>query len=199
MKAPLRILIVAALCIAGLIGLVVREGMARDSGTNVLLAMEAIDPRALLLGHYVIVDLREGLEPGEPCPTQNEGAPWVGLGPSGEEVTGAPVFSLVGNGPDPATAATIPGAVAVRGTFTCNPPTPPEGDFEGAPGWVALDLGINRFYASQADAMRIDRILREQRVDETTRVYANVSLGADGRARLQGLVVDGERLELGWN
>ena len=61
LNAPLRIVIVAALCVAGLIGLVVRETMARNSGTEVLLAMEAVDPRALLSGHYVIVQLRESL------------------------------------------------------------------------------------------------------------------------------------------
>ena len=43
LKPYLRILIVAALCVAGLISLVVRESMARDSGTEVLLAMEAVD------------------------------------------------------------------------------------------------------------------------------------------------------------
>ena len=32
-KAPIRILIVAALCVLTLIGLVVRESMARASGT----------------------------------------------------------------------------------------------------------------------------------------------------------------------
>ena len=41
-------------------------------------------------------------------------------------------------------------------------------------------------------------MLREQRPGEETRAYAIVSIARDGQARLKGLMVDGERLELSW-
>ena len=190
-KAPLRILIVAALCALGLIGLVVRESMARDAGTEVLLAMEAVDPRSLLSGHYVIVGLRERLADGEPCPEQAPEPTWLALAADGER------YGLAGSAPTREEAEQI-ASIVVRGQFSCNPPTPPEGEFAGAPGFVMLDLGVSRFHIKQADAERIDRILRAQTPGEATRAFAIVSIGRDGRARLKGLMVDGERLELSW-
>ncbi len=197
LNAPLRIVIVAALCVAGLIGLVVRETMARNSGTEVLLAMEAVDPRALLSGHYVIVQLRESLAADEPCITENAEAEWLALAPNGETAGNAAIYSLVGAAPTRTETPTIPGAVLAQGTFYCSPPTPPGEGFDGAPGWIDLNLGIDRFHINQTDAERIDRLLRAR--DETARVFAIVSFGQDGHARLKGLMVDGERLELTWD
>jgi len=77
-------------------------------------------------------------------------------------------------------------------------PTPASGDYEEQPGVVTLYLGIDRFHVNQTDALRIERVLREQNVDEAARALAIVSIGRDGRARLKGLMVDGERLELTW-
>ncbi len=198
-KAPLRILIVAVLCTLSLIGLVVRESMARASGTEVLLAMEAVDPRSLLSGHFVIVGLREELtEGGFPCSTQYADAEWLGLAPNGRTVAAAPVFSLVAESTSSRGAEGAPGSVAVRGVYTCAPPQPPTSDFAGAPGWIDLDLGINRFHINQTEAERIDQMLREQTSGEEQRIFAIVSIGEDGRARLKGLMIDGERLELNW-
>jgi hypothetical protein len=61
-----------------------------------------------------------------------------------------------------------------------------------------MHLGIERFHINQADAVRIERILRERVPGGEPRAYAIVSVGRDGRARLKGLMVDGERLELSW-
>jgi GDYXXLXY protein len=190
-NAPLRILIVAGLCVLSLIALVVRESMARESETEVLLAMEAIDPRSVLSGHYVIVDVREQLAPNAPCPEVYD-AEWIALTPADGH------HSFAGAAPSRDAALQI-APVAVRGLFQCTDPTPPDGDFAGTPGWVALNLGINRFHIEQAEAQRIERVLRDQNVGEGARVFAIVSVGQDGRARLKGLMVDGERLELGWH
>ena len=95
LNAPLRIMIVAALCAVGLIGLVVREGYER-SGRNagsrdIEMQMQAVDPRALLSGHYVIVSLQTTLPAfteGAPCSTfaalGDEGS-WVALAHIGPE------------------------------------------------------------------------------------------------------------------
>jgi hypothetical protein len=195
MNAPIRILIVAALCIAGLIGLVVRESMARDAGVEVLLPMEAVDPRALLQGHYVVIDLRERLDPGEQCPPTNaspDANGWVALGADG------PIHHVVG-GAGLREEALTRGQLLVRGGFFCQAPTDAAPDTPAQPGWVQLNIGIERFYIDQARAQRIEQVLREQNVNEASRAFAIVSIGQDSRARLRGLMVDDERLELGWN
>jgi hypothetical protein len=152
--------------------------------------MEAIDPRALLSGHYVIIDLRERLDPGEPCPTPTTETAWLALAPNGEH-NGA-VYSFAGAAPAREDVPTTHGAILVQGEFRCTEPT---GGLWAQPGWVALHLGFDRFYLNQTDAERIERILREQRPEDATRVYAIVSIGDDGVARLKGLLVDGRRIE----
>jgi hypothetical protein len=66
------------------------------------------------------------------------------------------------------------------------------------PGWLTLDLGVDRFHINQADAERIEQVLRDQRAGEETRAFAILSVGHDGRARLRALLIDGERFELSW-
>jgi hypothetical protein len=196
MKPVWRILAVAALCIAALIALVVRESAARASGTEMLLAMEAVDPRALLQGHYVTIALRETVGKDEPCPpTTASPAPdgWVALSP-GE----GGVYHAAGGSSVRAEAAQH-GPIVVRGGIGCDQPFGAIGALVGQQRIVSLDLGVNAFYVAQDEAQRIENILREQNVGEEARVYAIVSAGQDGRARLKGLMVDGERLELSWN
>jgi hypothetical protein len=198
LNAPLRILIVAALCAAGLIGLVVRESMARVSGTEVLLAMEAIDPRSLLSGHYVIVALQERVA-GDcvlaPPTVDEQDAPdpvsyrWLALRKNGA----AHSVAGVGRTRDEALAD---GDVALLGTAECSEAFGPEGE---APQSVTrLNIGIERFHINQTDAERIDAIVRAQTPGQDIRAFAIIAIGRDGRARLRGLMVDGERLELSW-
>jgi uncharacterized membrane-anchored protein len=188
-KAPARILAVAGLCLAALIGLVINEALARASGQEVLLPIEAVDPRSLLHGHYVQLDLTQRLAQGEQCPPQGDWK-WVALQPRGD------VHVLAG-GADSRNAAQGLGALPIKGSFTCQDPFI-LGEGEAQPGWVRLDLGIDRFHINQQDAERIERVLRDQRPDDEIRAYAIVSVARDGHARLRGLIVDGERLELNW-
>lgn len=205
LSAPLRILIVAALCVISLVGLVVRESMARDSGTEVLLAMEAVDPRSLLSGHYVIVGLQENLPEGETCPPAYIYEDWIGPQPRQEIPTDWIALSRSGDTyrvamrslPSREEALSI-GAVAVLGTSFCNPRQLDERGAVIQPASQQMDLGISRFHINQADAERIDRMLRAQTPDSEQRIFAIVSIGRDGRARLKGLSIDGERLELSW-
>lgn len=191
LKPSWRILIVAVLCIAFLIGMVVREGAARSGGQEVTLAMAAVDPRALLSGHYVIIDPRAPLAAGEACPAIPEGARWIALASDGAHHR--PVGAALTR-----EAALALGPIAVRGELTCFPP-PAAGEGSPAiPGQISADVGVYRYYAAQAEAQRIEAMLREQAPGEPTRIYAILSIGADGRARLKGLLVDERRLELGW-
>lgn len=188
-EAAPRILAVAALCVVSLIGLVTYEWTARESGQEILLPMEAIDPRAILSGHYVQINLTRRLDGAEQCPPGGEDSKWVALRPGGD------TYQLAGGAASRDGAQQL-GALPVKGSFTCAAPTIIEGA-EPLPGWVRLDLGIDRFHINQTDALRIERVLGEQRVGEA-RAFAIVSVARDGRARLKGLIVDGERLELSW-
>lgn len=178
-----RIMAVAALCAAALVALVVSESVARAGGQEALLPMEAVDPRALLQGHYVQLDLIQRLAPNEPCPVIENGAEWLAFYRGQDEV-----LTFAGGANSREGAQQI-APVLLKGTFTC---------WEGDPGSVQLVLGIDRFYIDQAEAERIERVLRDQRPGEETRAFAIISVARDGRARLKGLVIDGQRLDLNW-
>ena len=64
---PMRILVAALALASVLVGLVLWEDRARAQGQEVVLAMEAVDPRSLLSGHYVALDLSERLPTGGAC------------------------------------------------------------------------------------------------------------------------------------
>lgn len=187
-----RILAVAALCTASLIALVVSEGVARESGQEALLPMEAVDPRSLLQGHYVELRLIQRLEANEPCPQVDGNAEWLAFYRGDNDV-----LTFAGGAPSREGATQI-APVPVKGTFTCSEPVITVDGSSGTPGSVELDLGVDRFHINQADAQRIERVLREQRPGEEMRAFAIVSIARDGQARLKGLMVDGERLELSW-
>jgi hypothetical protein len=189
-EAPVRILAVAGLCTVALIGLVINEGLAREGGQEITLPMEAVDPRSLLAGHYVQLNFTDRLEAGETCPANGDWE-WVGLRREGD-------IHVAAGGALSREEAQLIGSLPVKGAFTCTPPTPASAGVEATPGWLTLDLGVDRFHINQTDATRIERVLRQQQPDEQTRAFAVLSVGRDGRARLKGLVIDGERLELSW-
>jgi hypothetical protein len=189
-EAPPRILAVAAICAASLIGLVISEGYAREGGQEITLPMAAVDPRSLLQGHYVQLNFTDRLEPTEVCPESGDWD-WVALRREGD------IYVAAGGALSRDEAQRV-GPLPVKGTFTCSPPTPASEGVEPMPGWLTLDLGVDRFHVNQADAMRIERVLREQRADQETSAFAILSVGRDGRARLRALLIDGERFELSW-
>lgn len=198
-NAPLRILIVGALCIAALIGLVVHEGAARAGGQEAVLAMQPIDPRSPLSGHFVIVALHENIPAGAPCPAtlgQSTPAPagvprtWLALAPNGAHHTVAGMA-------DTREAAARLGPIVVRGAAACFAVESSESD-PPRNGFITTDVGVHRFHINQAEATRIESLMRAQNVSETSNVFAILSIGADGRARLKGLDVEGQRLMLDW-
>lgn len=204
--AAIRIVGVAAVAILGLIGLVVSESLARAAGTEVILGMETVDPRAILSGHYVSVGLTEAIPAGQTCPpgmsdggsrtvpTLSGGRPgpalWIALARRGDH------FTAVGAAADRPTAARY-APLLVRGQAACKPPaTFLHDDGPVWPGSLRLNLGIDRFYVSQAEAKRIETLLVNRGSAGGSPVSAIVSIGQDGHARLKGLLVEGRRLEL---
>jgi len=190
-NAAPRILAVAAACAVILVGFVINEGAARANGQEVLLPVEGVDPRDLLSGHYVQLAFNQRLAPDEQCPPTQTGD-WAALRSRGD------IYVVVGGAGSRAEAEQV-GPVPVKAHYACSPPSPPTGEgVPGVPGNVHLDLSIDRFYVSQPEAQRIETALAAQRDDASRRVLAIVSIGRDGIARLKGLVVDNQRLELNW-
>lgn len=219
LKAPLRIMIVAGVCVLALIGIVLREGYERSrpptmTSRDILVQMQAVDPRALLSGHYVIVSLQTTLElPADAIPCANfaavdEAQSWVALADLRPETRvddrtpGLHPHVPVGVAATRDEAQSIANraghnGVAVRGTAFCSELP----DEDRGPGPISVASvqttlrGVERFYARQADAERIDALMRDQ---GAAQVFAIVNIGRDGRARLKGLSVNGEIIELNW-
>lgn len=191
-SAPVRILAVAALCMLALIGLVVRESMARASGTEVQMVMAGVDPRSVLSGNYVTISLTEAIPVcSTASPVSSTPNEWIGLRREG-------MLAHADIAVPSRTEASQNGMIAVRGTLTCYDGVPASKDTPATPGRVTADLGIQRFYVDQADAERIGRLLQQARDSDTSPVAAIISIGQDGRARLKGLSVNGQRFDLGW-
>lgn len=183
MRRPLLILGAAGVLLAALVGLVLREDRARAAGAEVLLPMQPLDPRSLLSGHYVIVDIVHPTPAS--CPLSGRGQEsWVALSPRGR------TYEVTGNGPT-REAAARKGAVTVRGAAYCVSGGGPQ-------EIVQLRLrGVDRFHADQDEAQSIERALNASRTGPA-QVFAIVSVGADGQARLKGLEVNGRRTMLSW-
>lgn len=186
---PVRILAAAAVLALGLVGLVVREGLARDSGQEVVLQITGYDPRELLTGHYVRFQFRSEFPPGTPCPPGagghlRRGDAWVALSRRGDhhEATGAALSRE---------AALKLGEIAVRGDVDCLSRTAPDNT------WVILNLGLERLHADQAQAAAIQKIMRAT-PDGPSTGHAVVSVGADGKARLKGVSAGDRRVDLDW-
>lgn len=188
-SAPARIMAATALLALALVGLVVREGVARSQGQEIVLAISGYDPRSLLTGHYVQFQFRSEYPAGTPCPPGSGGysrrpEAWVALARQGDHhVAAGTALSRAG--------ALKLGEVAVRGDIDCLQRSAPETT------WVVLNLGVDRLHTDQAQAEAIQKLLRATR-DGPATDYAVVSVGADGKARLKGLIVGGERTDLDW-
>lgn len=203
----LRIGLVALLLIVALVGLLVREDRARASGQEVRLAMEAVDPRSLLSGHYAALQLVERLVDGAACPPDLEAhyghdESWVALAP-------APggIHRVSGGGATRAEAQQH-GPLVVRGQADCRqaflaPPREPgeEGPTEAVrpqETFITLDIGVDRFYADQTEAEALEAALLRRGEAEAPPAFAIVSIGQDGRGRLKGVEVGGTRADLNW-
>jgi hypothetical protein len=200
MRAPFvwRIGLAAALLVALLTGVLLHEEQLRQSGREVLLATELVDPRDLLTGHYAALSLAEPLTMGQACPpgsrdlfaaapslfNRHESLDWVALRRQGDHDV------AVGMAKSREAALRL-GTVAVRGVLKCVAPRSND-----APGQVVLDIGVSRFHADQSMAEGIEAAIRSSRAD--LRPLVIVSVGSDGRARLSGVAIAGKRVMLSW-
>lgn len=186
---PTRIVVAAVVLALGLVGAVVREGVARTRGQEVVLPITGYDPRELLTGHYVQFQFRSELPTGAPCPPGSGGYArradaWVALRRQGDHhvATGAALSRE---------AALKLGEVAVRGDIDCLARGAPETT------WVILNLGVDRLHTDQKQAEAIQKTMLATR-DGLATGSAVVSVGADGKARLKGVTAGGRRVDLTW-
>ena len=186
---PVRIVAAAVLLALALVGLVVREGMARSEGQEVVLAITGYDPRELLTGHYVRFQFRSEFPGGTPCPPGSGGysrrpEAWVALKRQGDHhVAAGAALSRE--------AALKLAPVVVRGDIDCLARSAPETT------WVILNLGPERLHTDQAQAEAIQKVMLATR-DGPATGSAVVSIGRDGRARLKGVTAGGKRVDLDW-
>lgn len=186
MSYPIRIGAVALLLVALLVGLVVRETSARAQGTELRLTVQALDPRDLLTGHYAALDLGQSLDAGQTCP------PGLGLElkPGWIAFTPGPVSARVTGFAGDRAAASRLGPVVAKGRASCWRDT----DLS-VPGRITLDLGVRRFHADQKRAEAVEAALRGR---EPGAAIAVISVGKDGKPRLKGVIIAGQRMDLDW-
>jgi uncharacterized membrane-anchored protein len=179
----------AAVLLAGaLIWLILSEHQARAEGTEVRLALGGVDPRSLLSGHYVQLAFTDTPPKGVACPPRvwtgrAEDRKWVAL-----RVTEGRA-RVAGEAPTREAAQRL-APIVVRGNISC-------WGARSETETLALDIGLDRFHASQKEAQAIEAALRSSSAAEPT-AFALVSIGKDGRARLKGLEVEGRRITLDW-
>ncbi len=194
----LRIVAAAALAVLGLVGLVAYESYQRDHGTELVLPMAAVDPRSLLSGNFVAISLQEQLALGQACPPGFDaseiyvGPPpfvWIAFRQAGDHAV------AVGAASDRAAAARM-SPIVTRGQASCSPPPTQADGSPPQPGSIFLNLGVDRFYASQAEAQEISNITAACYPSGPCPAAAIISIGPDTHARLKGLVVNGKRIEM---
>lgn len=191
MSLPIRILAAAVLLVGVLISLVILEDRARASGQEVVLAMEAVDPRDLLTGHYVALQLTQRMPAGQACPSnmpaRNQSG-WLALRKVGDR-------HVLTGGAQTREAARKLGDLAVQGHANCITARTPDGvDGEAA----TLDIGVDRSHTDQKAAEAMEKQLRARPAGQPVSAFAVVSVGDDGRARLKGVILDGKRTDLDW-
>lgn len=213
-KAPAihRLLWVGALLAAVLIGAAIRHALAVRGGSEIVLQVAPVDPRALLMGHYTHLDYAsERAQPLDDLTTESQrseiaavladGKPhrlWLVLAPNAQGYAQPVAVHRV----RPQSLAPGQVAMAARARRTDyflaadgdETPAPP---VEG----VEFDFGVDRYYADQAEALAVEDAARTQMGpggEWDPAVQALVSVGRDGVARLKGIVVAGERRELSW-
>lgn len=195
MSILVRLLAIALVMSAILAGLVARHAWLRENGQEIYLAMEPVDPRDLLLGHYVI--LRTGLHQLDTAALDGPDEGWV---------RGEAVFVSLRETED--------GSMVATGVFQ-DPPAPPfiqgriayvatQSDFadpepleDGSPGWsrepipgteraqLEVRYNLERYYAPRDHALELEAMRTENRL------RLIVSLGPDGNAVIKGLEIDG--------
>jgi uncharacterized membrane-anchored protein len=212
---PWHVLVAGAVLTIALLANVFGHTNQLSVGRKLVFEASGYDPRALLTGHYVELRLpiNEASVPRDavqlPLPTYEADA-WVILRQTGEngawQITRVQAERPADTGGGQTGDALWVQAKAsayedqqwqidsVTGDSVQMPP--------GASVSVTLRFGIERYFTEQTNAEALEDILRNQNGPEAeanpNRIQAIVVIGADRRARLQGLIVDGQTRAFSW-
>ena len=206
MSRTLRIAVVAVLMTGFLIAMAGQHALARRSGTEIVLAMEPVDPRDWLLGYYVRIQTpvhridtaalpgpREGWEEGDVVRVALE---------EDQDGLWQPIAFARGRGgaPDGAGSKTVTlaGRVEWAGTLRDFEEIPESERDEKRPFLTRRPIegserpvlnivyNLERYYADEMTTKALENLRDEQRL------ALIVSVGDDGAALIKGLSVDGE-------
>lgn len=176
MNLMIRLLVIAAAMTALLVFMVISQALARAGGAEIRLTMEPVDPRDLLLGHYVeLVTPLQRLETAE-----MHGGPehifrkgdqiWVGI-ETGTDGSSRPV----------SVHSSRPGGPFITGRIRH------ASSVDDEPGqWLTVHYNIERYFASPEAALELE----SYRDDRRLRLI--VSLSNNGTAVIRGLEIDSE-------
>lgn len=196
-SVPVRIVAAATLLALGLVGVVVREGMARAQGQEVRLAITGYDPRALLTGHYVQFQLVDEVSPEGVCARKADQIEFAA--PAWFAVRREGGAHRIVAGAASRAAALRQGEAAIRGHATCLGVawTRPDGRRTQSPLTVAIDIGVDRIHVEQDEAEALETALRGLDGPPPAS-WAVLSVDGAGKARLKGLIVGERRVDLDW-
>lgn len=176
MSLMIRLSLIAAAMTALLALMVINQANARAGGTEIRLVMEPVDPRDLLLGHYVeLVTPLQRLETaqlqGGPEHTFRQGERiWVGL-ETGPDGSSRPVSVY----PSPRSGTYIEGRVRYASGL---------GEEPGQ--WLTVHYNIERYFAAPEAALELEDYRNEDRL------RLIIALSDSGSAVIRGLEIDGE-------
>jgi uncharacterized membrane-anchored protein len=190
--SPLYALPVASLALSlALIVSIFAHMNAVRSGQEVLIPARGYDPRAILLGHYVSLrpdtaiditgDLADKIQTELAPGKHNYGSEtmWITLDASHSDWA---IKDITHARPEKSALA-----MHVSMGFYRNQ------EKDSLTYTVTPDLEIDRYYANQTQALEIESKLRDGED-----VMLIVSIGKDGKPRLKGLQIDGEREIMRW-
>ena len=172
MSVMMRLIAIAAAMSAFLIVMVGDHQFRRTSGTEVILDLEPVDPRDLLAGYYVIIS------------TPVHRIQFESVGGDTTFAVHDDVFVVVEENTNGSwTPTSIHRERPADGVFL-------HGKVQSAgDDSMSADFNIERYYADETTAQALENRRREDR--ESLRLI--VAVGADGRALIRGLEIDGER------
>lgn len=196
MSRFVRLCAIALAMTLALAGMVALHAANRAGGQEILLDMEPVDPRDLLLGHYVVIDT-----PLHRLDTAALDGPSTGWRRGTEvfvalEPDDAGAMSPIGAFRAPPGTTFIRGRIERVSTQTDFAPAEPLED--GSPGFrrepiegtqrdqLRVRYNLERYFASPEQALALERMRNEGRL------RLIVSLGEDGNAVIKGLEIDGE-------
>ncbi len=187
MKMPLsptqRLLIVFAIMSGFLLFMAIDHEHRRNSGTEVVLDMEPVDPRSLFRGHYVRI--RTSIHQLEPHALQGEND-----FTRGQTIYVSVAIQENGNWEPVAITHKQPGADTifikgiVKSTYTSQvfSETPRPDNLQ-----INVQYNIESYFADEVSAKRLEAQVRDHKM------RLILSVGGDGRAIIKGIEIDGQR------